>query len=155
MGLLRELRLRFRPPRIEDPAFGPLLFMYIPRAPERSYWEGEWLFPPTGTRVSISLPGTIDGPVAEAREFYLALPGSFDRLMQSVRAPLDRVFRDWQQRPLSPDLWQDVKLSGFGIDDQGTRPVAWEVSFETIGERWLGITIPFLGDEAQDAIVDT
>jgi hypothetical protein len=155
MGLFRELRLRFRPPRIEDPDFGVLLFMYIPRAPERSYWEGEWLFLPTGTRVSISLPGTVDGPTAEGRAFYLALQGSFDRVMQSVRAPLDRVCREWLQRPLSADLWQDVKLSGFGIGDPGARPPAWEVSFETTGEQWLGITVPFLGDEAQDAIVDT
>ena len=134
---------------------GSLLFMYIPRAPERSYWEGKWLFPATGGEVDISLPGTIDGPVAEGREFYLALPGSFDRVMQSARAPLERVFLDWLRRPLSPDVWQDVKLAGFGINDPAARPVAWEVSFETTGEQWLGITIPFLGDQAQDAIVDS
>ena len=29
------------------------------------------------------------------------------------------------------------------------------VGFETIGDRWLGITIPFHGDEPQDPIVDT
>jgi len=29
------------------------------------------------------------------------------------------------------------------------------VEFETTGEKWLGITIPFIGDIAQEAIVDT
>ena len=43
MGLLNELKLRFKPPRLQDPVFGPLLYMYIPRNPSRSYWEGEFV----------------------------------------------------------------------------------------------------------------
>jgi len=31
----------------------------------------------------------------------------------------------------------------------------WDVSFETIGDKWIGIIIPFIGDTAQKAIVDT
>jgi hypothetical protein len=31
----------------------------------------------------------------------------------------------------------------------------WDVGFETTGEKWLGITIPFVGDRPQDPVVDT
>ncbi|HEX7787780.1 MAG TPA: hypothetical protein VF653_16295, partial [Methylomirabilota bacterium] len=71
MGLLDLLRLRFSPPRITDADFGHLLFMYIPNAPERSYWEGEWLFPSTQSVISIGLPGDERGPLLESRQFYL------------------------------------------------------------------------------------
>jgi hypothetical protein len=85
MGLLKELRLRFRPPRIEDPDFGTLLYMYIPCVPTDSYWQGEWLFPPTETKVAIALPGGLDGPDTQAREFYLTLPAQFDFLLKQLR----------------------------------------------------------------------
>ena len=155
MGLLREFRLRFRPPRIEDPDFGTLVYMYIPRAPTDSYWEGEWLFPATRTRVAIALPGGLDGPDIEARKFYLGLPARFDQLVKQVRPGLDRVFQEWIGRPLNTDLWQDVQLSGFGVEGVNIVPITWDVAFETTGEKWLGITIPFVGDSPQDPVVDT
>ena len=104
MGLLKELRLRFRPPTLEDPDFGRLLFMHVPRDPSKSYWEAEWLFPPTGTRISIGLPGPADGPAEAGRSFYLALPARFGEILAASRPVLDRVFREWIGRPLHSDL---------------------------------------------------
>jgi hypothetical protein len=155
VGVLRKLLLQFRPPKINDPDFGTLVYIYIPRSPSRSYWEGEWLFPPTRTKVAITLPGALDGPLKEARMFHLQLPSRFDQLLSDVRPALNRVFQEWLGRPLNSDLWQDVRLSGFGVDDVTATPRTWEVSFETTSEKWLGITIPFSGDSPQDPIVDT
>ena len=155
MGLLNEFRLRFRPPALADPDFGRLLYMYIPRDPSRSYWEGEWLFPPTATKVAITLPGTLAGPRESGREFYLALPMRFERVLDSARPALDRVLREWLGRPLSPDIWKDVKLGGFGLENPDVVPTAWDIGFETVGEKWLGITIPFVGDEPQEPLIDT
>jgi hypothetical protein len=129
--------------------------MHIPQRPEKSYWEGEWLFPPTGSNVTISLPGTLGGPNDDARAFYSALPRSFDRIIEAVRPALDSVFRERIGRPLSANMWQDVKLAGFGVENPGGVPTTWDVGFETTGEKWFGVTIPFVGDRPQEAIVDT
>ena len=48
-----------------------------------------------------------------------------------------------------------VKLSGFSVENPQAYPVAWDISFETTGDKWLGITIPFVGDEPREAVVDT
>jgi hypothetical protein len=140
---------------MNDEDFGPLVFMYIPRAPERSYWEAEWRFPPTGTKVAIGLRGSPGGPYPQARAFYLALPAQFDLIVERARPILNEVFQEWVQRPLNTDLWADLKLAGFAVDDPSVNPPTWDVSFETTGEKWLGITIPFHGDAPQDPIVDT
>lgn len=155
MGLLERLKLSLKPPRLDDPDFGPLVFMYISNAPDKSYWEAEWTFPPIGYKVSIGLPGDKAGPLPEARAFFLSRIGDFERLMSLVRPRLDAVCRQWLERPLSENMWADVKLAGFGVEDPTATPVSWDVSFETVGERWLGITIPVIGDAAQEAIVDT
>ena len=126
MGLLKELRLRFRPPRMEDPDFGVLLYMHIPHAPANSYWEGEWLFPATRTKVAIALPGGLDGPDIKARAFYLELSTQFDHVVKQVWPALDRVFREWIGRPLDTDLWKDVRLSGFGVEPLNIVPITWD-----------------------------
>ena len=86
MRFLEALRLRWRPPRIVDNEFGVLIYMYISIAPERSYWECEgWVFPPTQTRVGISLPGNLEGPTADARRFYRGLGARFEDCLTRAR----------------------------------------------------------------------
>ena len=155
MGILHNLKLRFSPPRIADSDFGSLLFMFIPNAPERSYWECEWIFPKTGTAISIGLPGGESGPLPEARQFYLSLPGRFEQILAAARPRLEHVFKAWLQQDLPQDIFTVVKLAGFGVENPKAQPVEWDISFETTDEKWLGITIPFIGDTPQEAVVNT
>jgi hypothetical protein len=75
--------------------------------------------------------------------------------MRRARPVLDRVFLEWIGRPLNADLWQDVTLGGFGVENPAVVLTMWDVRFETKGEKWLGITIPFVGDRPQAPVVDT
>ena len=155
MGILHNLKIRFSPPRITDPDFGSLLFMFIPNAPDQSYWECEWKFPTTETVISIGLPGDESRPMPEARKFYLGLPGRFEQILAAARPKLEEVLKARLEQDLPQDIFTVVKLAGFGLEDPKAQPVQWDISFETTGDKWLGITIPFVGDTAQEAVVDT
>ena len=155
MKQLKKQRLQLRPPKIDDPDFGQLTFMYISNHPEHSYWEAEWIFPPTGTPVSIGLDGDESGPRPDTREWHLDLPSRFDRILELARPGLAKVFKSWLRQDLPEDIFTAMKLSGFGVEDPRAQPITWDVSFETIGDTWLGITIPFQGEEPKDATVDT
>ena len=155
MSFLQRLKLRFSPPRRVDPDFGDLLFMYVPNAPERSYWECEWKFPRTGDVVSIALPGTESGPLPESRAFYLALPDRFEAILEAARPQLSQVFRSSLNRDLPENLFSELKLAGFSVEDPKATPVVWDIAFETTVGRWLGIAIPFVGETAQEPTVDT
>jgi hypothetical protein len=154
MSIFKSLKLQFRPPKMQDPDFGPLTFMYISNHPERSYWEAEWTFPPTGTVVSIGLDGDESGPKPETRQWHMGLPSRFPRILQLAKPELAKAFKLWLDQDLPKDIFSVVKLSGFGVEDPQAHPLHWDISFETIGEKWLGITISFVGDEAKEAIVD-
>jgi hypothetical protein len=155
IAILHKLKMLFSPPRITDPDFGRLLFMFIHKTPERSYWECEWLFPKTGTEISIGLPGGEHGPQPEARQFYLRLPERFEEILTAARPQLQEVFETRLQQDLPQDIFKAVKLTGFGLEDVKAQPVHWNISFETTGDKWMGIVIPFIGDTAQKAVVDT
>jgi len=155
MALLHNLKLWLFPLRMTDPDFGNLLFMHISKWPERSYWECEWIFPKTTTVVAITLQGGESGPMPEARLFYLSLPGRFEQIVAASRPKLEQVFDHWLHERLPQDIFTVVRLSGFGLENPKARPVRWDISFETTGDKWLGITIPFVGDTAMEATVDT
>ena len=155
MSLFHNLRLRFSPPRKTDPDFGQLLYMYIPNNPSASYWECEWEFPRTGTVISIGLPGDESGPYSESREFFLQLPDRFEGILSAARPQLASVFHTWLGQDLPQDSFLVVKLAGFGLEDAGAKPVEWDIAFETLSDKWLGITIPFVGDTPKEAVVDT
>ena len=149
------MKLWLSPPKIVDPIFGDLVFMHTEKRPERSYWEGEWTLPGSGYSVGISLRGGERGPSEDSRRFYLSLPDRIEQIVERCRPPLARVFREWLNKDLPDDLFQELKLTGFNVDDPKGHPLHWSVWFETTGEKWLGIEIPFIDDAAGDAEVDT
>jgi hypothetical protein len=155
VGLLQNMKLWLSPPKIVDPVFGKLVFMHIDKHPERSYWEGVWQLPGSAYSIEVFLRGGEDGPSEDARAFYLNLPDRIDSILKWCRPPLARVFETWLNSYLSDDLLRELKLTSVGVDDPRARPVRWSVSFETTGEKWLGITIPFVDDVAGEAEVDT
>ena len=155
MGLLHNWKMRFSPPRITDPDFGNLEFVFVPSAPERSHWEGEWTFPKDGAPISIDLPGGEDGPHPAARQFYLGLPDRFAKIVTAARPQLEKVFKIWLEQDLPQDIFTVVKLGGIGLENPKDQPVQWHISFETTGEKQMWITIPFAGDTPQEAEVDT
>ncbi len=155
MSIFHNLKLRLSPLRINDPDFGPLLFIFIPNAPDQSYWEGEWTFPKTGSKISIGLPGDEHGPHSAARQFYLKLPGRFEQIISAARPELQKVLSKWRQQDLPPDIFTVITLTGFGLENPKEQPLRWDISFETTGDTWLSITIPFVRDTAQPSIVDT
>jgi len=65
------------------------------------------------------------------------------------------VFKIWLQQELPDDIFKVVTLSGFSVEDPQAQPVEWDIMFETTGDKWLAITIPFVGDEPKEAVVDT
>jgi hypothetical protein len=155
MGFARNVMLWLSPPKVIDPAFGKLVFMHISKRPERSYWEGEWKLPRMGHTVGICLRGGEDGPSEIARRFYLDIPEQIERILELCRPPLSKVFSEWLNRQLPEDMFSELKLVGFDLDDPSQRPLLWSMSFETTGGKWLGITIPFIDNTVGEAEVDT
>ncbi|PJZ70839.1 hypothetical protein CH373_06100 [Leptospira perolatii] len=155
MSFLKRLKLRFVPLLLQDPELGQMRFMYISHRPENSYWECEWFFPPTKTNVFLPIRGTEEGPNQQHRKFYLDLVARFDFILQASRPQLAAAYKQWADKELPSDIFSAFELAAFGLEDPGANPVHWEVSFEATGETWIYVTISFVGNEAQSAVVDT
>jgi hypothetical protein len=146
---------RFQPLTIDDAEFGRLTFMRIKGDPPKSYWEAEYVFAPTGAVVSAGLQGTDEGPIPAAREFYRHMEDRFQDTLKAVRPSLEQAFAEWLGRPLGANLWDDLVLAGFDVEDPPANPRRWDVMFEATGDKWLAFTVPFIGDTIQPVVVDS
>jgi hypothetical protein len=155
MDFLHNLKLRFSRIRIHDSDLGEMFFIFVSNAPERSYWEGQWTLPSTGTLVEVSLPGGETGPLLSAKEFIFGLPDRFEQIFAAARPKLEQVFQRSLRQELPVNMSTAVKLCGIGVENPEGRPIHWDIYFETTGPRLLGITIPFVDDVAQDAVVES
>jgi hypothetical protein len=148
--------MQFKPPKIQDPDFGELIFMFISNAPKRSYWEGEWLFPPANTKIGITLDGDEYGPNQDARKWYLDyIPSRYDEMKKMISPILKIALRKWTNENIEGDVYRYVKLVGIGVENSKVDPTKWDISFETTGKKWLFISIPFIGNDPQEAEIDT
>jgi hypothetical protein len=102
----------------------------------------------------ITLCGDESGPQPEFRRFYLELPGRFNEILAACRPVLEEVYRDELQKALPTDIFTALKVAGFRVEDPNEQPVHWEVSFESTGDEYLGISIPFAGELALAPEVD-
>jgi hypothetical protein len=152
MKFFKAIRDRFRTPRMVDPDFGELAYM-------GSYWEGEWTFPPTETTISIFLPGDESGPYPESRQWNFDLIPRYPKILELAKPLLTSKLADmadwWLEGDMPEDIFTVVRLTGFGVTDPRTDPIEWNVSFETIGDRWVSVTVNFVGDEPEVASADT
>jgi hypothetical protein len=68
---------------------------------------------------------------------------------------LAKAWRVWYEAELPEDIFDCLRLSSFQVEDPDARPLRWDVMFETTGEKWLAMSIPFIDDVPQKAVVDS
>ena len=144
-------------PQVSDPDFGRMTFWRNAKEPERSFWEGLWSHPTVEEPLYVALPGPFAGPFPEARQFALQLASSarLAAVLQTARSRIEPVFLEWTGRELSADMDDDLNFVGIALEGLGTSPMRWELSFEVLGDEMVFISVPMLGDVAQEAYVET
>lgn len=146
-------------PTINDPVFGELTFRYLKHCPHKSYWLGTIPFEPTGSIITIALPGNSDGPNEQARQFAIEAGKRFRRIKQLVSPKLRAALLKYSGRPekdIPENLFDWVKLVSIDIADATSEPIDWEIAFEAKPcINWCFISIPMESDVAHDAVVDT
>jgi hypothetical protein len=125
-----------------------MVFVHISKKRERSYWECEWNFPPTGSTVVITLVGDEFGPRSEWRRFYLDLPNRCHAIRVACRPVLEKIYQGELHQSPPAAIFAALKTTGFGVKDPDEKPVHWNVSFENTGDEFVAISIPFEGETA-------
>jgi hypothetical protein len=140
--LLRKLR----PPRIEDPFFGTLVYMKV-RPEAKSYWEAKRDFRPTGTSIEL----TIDAPAPEQppnerqQRFFADVEARYADLLAVAEAAILPELESFMARPVDRPIHDDLTMTGFSIPDADLPDAEWDMSFDSQSDMSHFITVNFEG----------
>jgi len=157
VSILSKLFGKFEDIKMQDPDFGEMTFMEVAEHPERSYWEGEWRYPPTGTRIGVFIPGDASGLMGEARAFIMQKQHEWDKIISAVFPKLFPEYTEWAKRALSADILSDLDLASISVELPIVLPITWEISFETKEEeeKWRYFNVGMKDWTVEYVSVDT
>jgi hypothetical protein len=126
--MFRKLLDRFRPVRVEDPFFGPLLYMKMPRD-RLSYWEGARRFAATGktAEVFIDAASPTEPPMQAQRDFFRRLETDYPEVCSIVA---DAFAEDeWARKLMKGPFEKAFSLSSLSIPLCVEPDEEWEITF--------------------------
>lgn len=140
---------------MDHPSFGRIAF--FPGRDSAGIWQMHDPWPSTtpGERLSCgSIPGTADGPFAEAERFLLQKREDTEQVWQLCAGALEDARKRWRTQPSEGPLREAFVLTSLGLEAPITHPPTWEVGFEDRDGR-IVVWVTFVGDRQASVVCDT
>jgi hypothetical protein len=155
MRFLGRLLKRFKPLEIDDPYFGRLVYMKLPKG-KVSYWEAKLHFHPCGREIElfIDAPGHEQAPNEEQREFFAWVQTSYPAIIAGIEGVLRARSEQWTRQKLTKKFEEAFKLTSFSIPLPTDEPPEWEMSFDSEADADHLFTVSLQGVEVQNVSID-
>jgi hypothetical protein len=155
MQLIRTLLALVRPPRLDDPLFGRLVYMKM-RDSRLSYWEATQVFAPTGQEVELFVraPAPLAPPNDAQRRFYQDVAESYAELFAAIEPRLRLEVEEWLGDKVDGPLDRELTLTSFSIPVPSAVLPSWEMSFASTTDPNHLFTATLRGREIQDVAIE-
>ncbi|OAI19158.1 MULTISPECIES: hypothetical protein [Methylomonas] len=155
MSLISSLLKKFRPLEVDDPFFGLITYMKMPRG-RISYWEATRLFKPSNREIELF----IDAPAAELppnelqRQFFTSVEVRFKEVLKAVELVLRPQFEEWTRKPLCESFEVEFTMTSFSIPCASLEHAEWEISFESKSDANHLFSVSLIGLVAKGVSID-
>lgn len=155
MSILTPFLKKFRPLAIEDPFFGSLTYMKMPKG-RVSYWEATRLFSPTNREIElfIDAPAPEQPPSESQRRFFSSVEHRFKEVLTSAEVILRPRFEEWCGLPLGQPFEVEFTMASFSIPTLPLEQADWEMSFVSQTDENHLFSVAFTGFSANGVTVD-
>ena len=155
MGFLSGLLKKFGPTQVDDPFFGRITYMKMPRG-RISYWEAKRNFLPTKTEIEVFVdaPAPEQAPNETEQQFFAAVCERYDELMASVESVLRPRFEEWTRQAMTKPFREEFTLTSFSIPCSALETAEWEMSFESATDLNHLFSVSFIGCAANSVSID-
>lgn len=118
----KYLRSVLRPPVIDDPTFGKLVFDRGSRA-----WEGAVTPPFAGFEVGLLVDADESGPTEQQRAFYRELSGRYSELREAIEDVLLEALQNWDPSIRREEVWERFALESISVPRSSRDDRSWEL----------------------------
>jgi hypothetical protein len=155
MQLFRTLLGLVRPPALDDPFFGRLVYTKM-RDPRLSYWEAKRVFAPTGREIDLFIraPAPLAAPNEAQRIFYHDVADFYPDILAAIEPKLRPEVEEWLGRKIEGSLDRELALTSFSVPVPSAILPVWEMSFASAADPDHLFTASLRGREVQDVTID-
>ena len=155
MQLIRTLLDLVRPPKLDDPFFGRLVYMKM-RDPRLSYWEATRVFAPTGREIDLFIraPAPLAAPNEAQRSFYQDVADGYPDIFAAIEPKLRLEVEEWLGRKVEGSLDGELSLTSFSVPVPSAILPSWEMSFASTTDPDHLFTATLRGREVQQVTID-
>lgn len=142
-----------KPQIIQDDFFGSLRFMTF-KDSTKNYFEGKGILKPTTDEIEYFIEADLSGPTIDQRNFYDKVQNSFDEITSKVTPLIEDEFKNWKEDFKIKDFKKEFKPVALTIPRMTSKPLTWDISFETIHDDNHQITVDFKDFEPDGILID-
>ena len=152
MGLLDFI---FRKPtKLENEFFGTMVFQADKKDSMNSYFECKRHFKPSGQNIEIGLDGDITGPTPKQIDFFKRIEDNYLTITKAISPLIEDEYRKWNDDFKINDFHKEFEPVYLQLPRCETKPIIWEIAFESNHDRNHTITITMMDFNASQIFID-
>jgi hypothetical protein len=145
MNLIKNFLKKLKPFEKNDPFFGPLTYMKMPKG-RLSYWEAKKRFCGGDVELFIDAPAPMQLPNEEQRAFFSDVEKHYDDILPSAVSVILAASQDLHAKNFIP--------VSFSIPLQPLDKADWEISFEITGNSSPLFSVAMKGIATVSVVID-
>jgi hypothetical protein len=143
-----------KPVKIENYFFGQMRFIGNKKDSSKSYFECKRFFKPGNETIAIGISGEITGPTRQQINFFESVEYNYDEISNSIIPVIEDEFRNWKEDFKIIDFKKEFIPVYLTIPRCETKPVAWEIAFESEQDRNHTFTLTMENFTAISILID-
>jgi hypothetical protein len=121
--------------KVESAYFGTMVFIEDNQASMNSYFECQKEFLPTKKKVDILIEGDITGATQIQIDFFKYIEENYHKIIESISPLLEEEFNSWKVDFKIKNFRNEFEAIHLKIPRCNTKPIIWEIAFETIHDE--------------------
>ena len=139
---------------LENDFFGTMLFLENKKQPQNNYFECRRHFAPTDSIIEIGIDGDITGPTQLQIEFFKSIENNYSEISKAITPLIEDEFGNWQEGFRINNFKKEFEAVYLQLPRCESKPVIWEIAFESDHDRNHTFTITMSDFEAKEILID-
>jgi len=143
-----------KPVKLDNEFFGTMLFCENKKEPLKSYFECSRHFNPSGKAIEIGIDGDVSGPTQLQIDFFKSIEDNYSQISKSIIPLIEDEFGNWKEGFKIANFQQEFEPVYLRLPRCESKPITWEIAFESDHDRNHTFTITMSYFEAKEILID-
>lgn len=140
--------------KLENKFFGIMLFIEDKNDESKSYYECRRHFIPSDNTIEIGIDGDTTGPTEKQINFFKSIEDNYSIITKAISPLIETELRNWKEGFKINHFEKEFDPVYLQLPRCESKPINWEIAFESDLDRNHNFTISMSDFEAKDILID-